>query len=91
MNNIKLSFILLILAIIIGFSFYNNDIKEQQPQVETIKWTEGPIVGKLTGQSIHVIVIDSCEYLVVSGGIRESLTHKGNCKFCEERHKRNQK
>ena len=41
---------------------------------------------------LHVVVIDSCEYLIGSG--RESyagygyLSHKGNCKYCAERRKR---
>ena len=29
----------------------------------------------------QVVVIDSCEYIKCGYG----LTHKGNCKFCEER------
>ena len=33
--------------------------------------------------SYHTVVIDSCEYIE---GIN-TLTHKGNCKFCEERKK----
>lgn len=31
----------------------------------------------------HTVVIDSCEYIE---GFNK-LTHKGNCKFCEERKK----
>lgn len=37
-------------------------------------------------------VIDSCEYIEYDYGIFDqrvySLTHKGNCKFCEERSKK---
>lgn len=32
----------------------------------------------------HTVVIDSCEYIK---GFN-TLTHKGNCKFCEERKKK---
>lgn len=41
---------------------------------------------------IKIYVIDSCEYL---GKLRryqsDILTHKGNCKFCAERSKKQQK
>ena len=30
----------------------------------------------------YVVVIDSCEYVVWGYG----MAHKGNCKYCEERH-----
>jgi hypothetical protein len=47
-------------------------------------------------KGFHVIEIDSCEYLIkketmVGGGHRGFgfgfMSHKGNCKFCEERRK----
>ena len=34
--------------------------------------------------TVRVVEIDSCEYLVG----RDMITHKGNCKYCEERRKR---
>jgi hypothetical protein len=40
----------------------------------------------VNGREINTYIIDSCEYI---GEIRDYntdiLTHKGNCKFCEER------
>lgn len=36
------------------------------------------------GSTPLVIVIDSCEYISWGYG----LTHKGNCKFCEERRRK---
>jgi hypothetical protein len=41
-----------------------------------------------TGNSSNpqVIIIDSCEYIHWNYG----LSHKGNCKFCAERHKKEQ-
>ena len=33
-----------------------------------------------------VLVIDSCEYIRISGFY--GLSHKGNCRFCAERNKR---
>lgn len=48
-------------------------------------------------KGFRVIEIDSCEYLIKKettvGGHRGFgfgfMSHKGNCKFCEERHKQN--
>ena len=37
-------------------------------------------IGVSTGNP-QVVVIDSCEYIKWGYG----LTHKGNCKFCEDR------
>ena len=43
--------------------------------------------------NIRVVIIDSCEYLIGSrqDGIYQGygyLSHKGNCKYCAERRKR---
>lgn len=38
------------------------------------------------GNNPEVIVIDSCEYIRWGHG----LTHKGNCKYCQERYKEEQ-
>ena len=38
----------------------------------------------------NVEVIDSCEYLVRHSGYSGYMAHKGNCKFCEERRKKNE-
>lgn len=64
--------------------------------------TNYPVIGKIIQNNhngsdsvyvdIRVFVIDSCEYIGrVYGGSVGILTHKGNCKFCEERKKRNEK
>ena len=34
-------------------------------------------------ENYHVIILDSCEYY--SNTMINDLTHKGNCRFCEER------
>jgi hypothetical protein len=34
---------------------------------------------------LQLVEIDSCEYLFGEWGTASVLTHKGNCKFCEER------
>lgn len=33
-----------------------------------------------------VVVIDSCEYIQFQNYAYKSITHKGNCKFCLDRH-----
>ena len=44
----------------------------------------------LEGQDVssvyNICVIDSCEYVVISGF--SYPTHKGNCRFCKERRQR---
>lgn len=34
----------------------------------------------------NVIEIDGCEYIAVGRGRSFALTHKGNCRHCQERH-----
>ena len=61
------------------------------PQVQTIeaqppagqKFEYGPI------DEYHIQEIDGCEYILVNGLRNKdvALTHKGNCKACEERHR----
>jgi len=40
---------------------------------------------RLARKVYQTIVVDSCEYLSLSDERRYDMTHKGNCKFCEER------
>lgn len=35
--------------------------------------------------AFEVIEVDNCEYLIGTQGYGGYLTHKGNCKYCEER------
>jgi hypothetical protein len=39
---------------------------------------------------LHVVVIDSCEYIVCNGLAEKdvAITHKGNCSFCKIRNKK---
>lgn len=42
--------------------------------------------------TLRVIEIDKCEYISNSGSFYSNsafLTHKGNCKYCEQRRKNN--
>ena len=38
-----------------------------------------------TGAELQLVEIDSCEYFFGDWGNASVLTHKGNCKFCEQR------
>lgn len=65
----------------------NNELRQKQKEEEI----------KNRWKGFHVEVIDSCEYLVKSehygnGGYQGYgfgyMAHKGNCKFCKERRKK---
>lgn len=53
---------------------------------------EGNHVKKLEDYvwSIKVVEYDSCEYILIFGDSK-GIAHKGNCKYCEERKKKNEK
>ena len=44
-------------------------------------------IENINGTTFDVIVIDSCEYLIGSALYEGYMAHKGNCKYCEQRHK----
>ena len=51
---------------------------------------DGTTISSINFQEIKTYVIDSCEYIGDVRGLRgDFLTHKGNCKFCVERNKKN--
>ena len=59
-------------------------------KTENVFGTENVNIRKtktvIEGQHIEVYMIDGCEYIgKISGGNTDILTHKGNCKFCEQR------
>lgn len=37
-----------------------------------------------------ITIIDSCEYIRYSNGYGPEFTHKGNCKYCAERRRKEQ-
>jgi len=45
-------------------------------------------IENINGTCFDVIVIDSCEYVIAGVGYKGYMAHKGNCKYCEQRHKR---
>ena len=44
---------------------------------------EGP--GFSMTSPIEILVYDECEYIVIKNGSHLIFTHKGNCKYCEQR------
>lgn len=47
---------------------------------------EAPVGGSTLTTAFQTIMIDSCEYINGSG----KLAHKGNCKYCAERRRKEQ-
>ena len=44
-------------------------------------------IDLMESQAYNIKVIDSCEYISVSASkFYSGLAHKGNCRFCKERH-----
>jgi hypothetical protein len=50
----------------------------------------GKIITTINRVTIETYIVDNCEYIGnVRGFTRDFLAHKGNCKFCAERNKKN--
>lgn len=45
--------------------------------------------GDLSNVTLRIVTIDSCEYIFQPYGYGAFLTHRGRCKFCEQRAKIN--
>lgn len=76
----SLIFILLLFGMLCFGIFailYNNDKNKNS------SWERNADIGLY----YKVIVIDSCEYIITPSYTYSGITHKGNCKFCEERNK----
>lgn len=54
------------------------------------KWVNSQEEGEYN-KKYQVIVVDGCEYLYKAGVYRESIAHKGNCKYCAQRDSINQR
>lgn len=49
-------------------------------------------VDLMKSHTYNIKVIDSCEYISVSTSkLYNGLAHKGNCRFCKERHEQEMK
>lgn len=56
-------------------------------EVNTLKKNSGFVV-RADSNPLTIVEVDSCEYLLGEWGNASVLTHKGNCKFCAERSKK---
>jgi hypothetical protein len=45
-----------------------------------------PVGGSTLTTAFQTVMIDSCEYIIGS----QKIAHKGNCKYCAKRHKKEQ-
>lgn len=49
------------------------------------RWADPDSLGRPVVQRLQVIEFDGCEYIENYHGSGTSVTHKGNCKYCEAR------
>ena len=63
-------------------------------ETQVVETETGETVYKVDGVTLHVVEIDGCEYLIGHYWIGDNgygyLSHKGNCKYCEERRRAEQ-
>lgn len=81
-------FILLIMLAFVVASCKQDKVKIT-PQKEVSVVLPGQGASALSEDGYKIVVIDSCEYIYAwfgAGNGGGSLTHKGNCKFCQKRH-----
>lgn len=68
---------LIIIILLVFVSSCSND-QQQIPKKTTQCNLSNP----------KIVEIDSCEYIQYHNYLYESITHKGNCKYCIERNKK---
>lgn len=78
-----------LMLIFIAFSIVScDDVPYRETQVKKNQET-GEITYITGGVTLHVVEIDGCEYLIGRDCQDYKgygyLSHKGNCKYCEER------
>lgn len=86
-------FILMLIAMAISLVSCDCDnTSYNQTQVKENENT-GEVTYIIRGVELHVVEIDGCEYLIghryITDGSEGYITHKGNCKYCEERRRNN--
>lgn len=64
------------------FASCNSDGQKELPE---LKYETAGAARYHNGYAVAVIVYDSCEYLVNGVGYSQMISHKGNCKYCEQR------
>jgi len=81
MINIKKIIILFLLSFLLSSCNFN----ENKNSSFKLKNNDNDI----TFTNYEIIVIDSCEYILYQSTYNyKEITHKGNCKFCAERRKK---
>ena len=78
-----------LMLILIAFAIVScDDASYRETQIKENQET-GEVTYVTRGVTLHVVEIDGCEYLIGRGGNGYEgygyLSHKGNCKYCEER------
>jgi thioredoxin-related protein len=72
------------IAIILFLSIGCNNAPKQSKQ-SPIKITKDNTSWGMNNDDVLVIEYDGCEYVRFSGGNDAWGSHKGNCKYCEQR------
>jgi hypothetical protein len=78
---LKITFFILLITFIACSN--KNVITNETPAVAA-----GSLYAFSNITNSKIVVIDSCEYIQYHTYYYESVTHKGNCKFCAERQRR---
>ena len=77
------------MLIFIAFSIVSCDDASYTETQVTENQETGEITYTARGVKFHVVEIDGCEYIIGtrmhSDGEAVYMSHKGNCKYCEER------
>ena len=66
------------LILLFAFAFMMCGCKQPTNNIEA------PVGGSTLTTAFQTIMIDSCEYIVGAS----KMAHKGNCKYCNERRKK---
>jgi hypothetical protein len=66
---------------------FTSCVKSTEIDLNEYKNREQPKITNIIGK-FEIYEIDSCEYVVSNIGFSSAvITHKGNCKFCDNRNK----
>ena len=81
MNKEKIQFagIVLLIVVFLGFLFMGC--------TQSVCETQEESDAREAARNLNIVVIDSCEYIFLFNDYK-SITHKGNCKFCAERRRK---
>lgn len=86
----KLLLTILIIILLVGCKG-KYTVDKNEPRMDVIVLDQNKIDNEKVERSynLRTIVYDSCEYILVSDNPAGwAITHKGNCKFCQQRNKK---